>query len=63
MQKVLHMERIGTEDDFYEISGDSLSSIELLIESGLPGLDTGCIFRGRTASKIARLDIELHPKP
>ncbi|MBQ1233756.1 MAG: non-ribosomal peptide synthetase, partial [Clostridia bacterium] len=55
MQKALHLERIGVDDDFYEMGGDSLSSMEMLIESGLPGLDTGCIFRGRTAAKIAQL--------
>ena len=58
MQKVLHMERIGIDDDFYEMGGDSLSSMEMLIESGLPGLDAGCIFRGRTPSKIAQLYTE-----
>ena len=58
MQKVLHMERVGIEDDFYEMGGDSLSSMELLIESGLPGLDASCIFRGRTPSKIAELYTE-----
>ena len=30
----------------------------MLIESGLPGLDAGCIFRGRTAAKIAKLYLE-----
>ena len=58
MQKVLHMDRIGIDDDFYEMGGDSLSSMELLMESGLPGLDTGCIFRGRTAARIAQLYAE-----
>ena len=58
MQKVLHMERIGIDDDFYEMGGDSLSSMEMLIESGLPGLDAGCIFRGRTPAKIAELYTE-----
>ena len=58
MQKVLHMERIGIDDDFYEMGGDSLSSMEMMIESGLPGLDAGCIFRGRTAAKIAQLYTE-----
>jgi acyl-coenzyme A synthetase/AMP-(fatty) acid ligase len=58
MQKVLHMERIGIDDDFYEMGGDSLSSMEMVIESGLPGLDAGCIFRGRTATKIAQLYTE-----
>ena len=49
------MDRIGIDDDFYEMGGDSLSSMEMLIESGLNGLDVGLIFRGRTAAKIAKL--------
>lgn len=58
MQKVLKLERVSIDDDFYEMGGDSLSSMELLIESGLPGLDASCIFRGRTPSKIAQLYTE-----
>ena len=58
MQKVLQVEHIGIDDDFYEMGGDSISSMEMLIESGLPGLDAACIFRGRTPSKIAQLYIE-----
>ena len=55
MQTVLNIERIGINDDFYEMGGDSLSSMELLISSALPGLDIACIFRGRTPCKIAQL--------
>ena len=58
MQKVLHMDLIGVDDDFYEMGGDSLSSMEVLIASGLPGLEASCIFRGRTPSKIALLYTE-----
>lgn len=58
MQTVLGVERVGIDDDFYEIGGDSLASMELLDESGLPGLDVSCIFRGRTAAKIAKLYIK-----
>ena len=58
MQTVLNMDRIGIDDDFYEMGGDSLGSMELLIESGLPGLDVSCIFRGRTAAEIAKLYME-----
>ena len=58
MQKVLGLERISVDDDFYEMGGDSLSSMEMLMESGLPGLDAGCIFRGRTAAQIAKLYME-----
>ena len=58
MQKVLRLERVGADDDFYEMGGDSLSSMEMLLESGLPGLDVGSIFRGRSAAKIAQLYME-----
>ena len=58
MQKVLGMEQIGIDDDFYEMGGDSLSSMEMLIESGLPGLDVSLVFRGRTPAKIAELYTE-----
>ena len=58
MQKVLNIEHISIDDDFYEMGGDSLSSMEMLIESGLPGLDAGCVFRGRTAAQIAKLYME-----
>ena len=58
MQKVLRIDRIGIDDDFYEMGGDSLSSMEMLVESGLPGLNVGCIFRGRTPCKIAQLYTE-----
>ena len=55
MQTVLDIDRVGIDDDFYEMGGDSLYSMDLVLESGLPGLDAGCIFRGRTAAKIAQL--------
>ena len=58
MQTVLGVERVGIDDDFYEIGGDSLASMEVLDESGLPGLDVSCIFSGRTAAKIAKLYIK-----
>ena len=52
-EKVLKIERVGIHDDFYEMGGDSLTSIELIVESGLPGLNAGEVFRGRTPEKIA----------
>ena len=33
--KVLKLERVGIHDDFYEMGGDSLGSIEAIVESGL----------------------------
>ena len=55
MEKVLKLERVGLHDDFYEMGGDSLASIRMISESGLPGLAAGQIFRGRTPEKIAAL--------
>lgn len=58
--KVLKLERVGIHDDFYEMGGDSLGSIEAIVESGLPGLEASMIFRGRTAENIAKLYAESH---
>ena len=55
MAKVLKLDRVGLHDDFYEMGGDSLASIEMITESSLPGLTAGLIFRGRTPEKIAEL--------
>lgn len=56
--KVLKLERVGIRDDFYEMGGDSLGSIEAIVESGLPGLEASMVFRGRTAENIAKLYTE-----
>jgi len=59
METVLHLEQVGIHDDFYELGGDSLASIEMLTECGLPGLNASEIFRGRTPEKIAKLYTEI----
>ena len=61
-EKVLGIDRAGIHDDFYEMGGDSLSSIELIVESGLAGLNASEVFRGRTPEKIAALYEEIHAK-
>ena len=55
MASVLEAERIGAKDDFYLIGGDSLSSMMLLVEVGLEGLDLEDIYAGRTPEKIAKI--------
>ncbi len=60
MEKVLKLDQVGIHDDFYEMGGDSLASIELITECDLPGLNAGEIFRGRTPEKIAKLYEEIH---
>ena len=62
MAKVLKLSQVGIHDDFYEMGGDSLGSIELITECNLPGLNAGEIFRGRTPEKIAKLYEETHAK-
>ena len=60
MAKVLGIERVGISDDFYDLGGDSLGSIQVIVESGLPGLNASEIFRGRTPKRIAKLYTALH---
>ena len=54
-ENVLGIPGIGVKDDFYELGGDSLRSIQLVMECGLPGLNAGSIFGGRTPEGIASL--------
>ena len=60
MAKVLKLEQVGINDDFYELGGDSLGSIRVITESELPGLNASEIFRGRTPKNIAALYEENH---
>ena len=60
MAKVLKLSRVGIHDDFYEMGGDSLASIELITECDLKGLNASMIFRGRTPQNIAKLYAEMH---
>ena len=55
MAKALKLDRMGINDDFYELGGDSLGSIRVITESELPGLNSSHIFRGRTPKNIAAL--------
>lgn len=55
ISKVLKMDKIGIKDDFYQLGGDSLASLDVIVESGLQGLQVTQIFRGHTPEKIAAL--------
>ena len=50
----------GINDDFYELGGDSLGSIQVIVNSNLPGLNASEIFRGRTPKNIAKIYEESH---
>ena len=58
MAQVLGLSKVGIHDDFYELGGDSLGSIDLVSQCSLEGLSAGIIFRGRTPEKIAELYLE-----
>ena len=60
MASVLELDQVGRKDDFYELGGDSLSSMNMITACELPGLSANEIFRGRTPEKIAQLYEELH---
>lgn len=53
--KVLGLSQVGINDDFYEMGGDSLASIDLITEAGLKGLNASQVFQGRTPEKIAKI--------
>ena len=58
METVLKVDKVGIHDDFYELGGDSLGSIQVIVNAELPGLNASEIFRGRTPEKIAKLYLE-----
>ena len=60
MAAVLKVEKIGINDDFYELGGDSLGSIQVIVNAELPGLNASEIFRGRTPKAIAELYVANH---
>jgi len=55
MAAALKMNRIGINDDFYELGGDSLASMQVITSCGLKGLNASDIFRGRTPKEVAAL--------
>ncbi len=55
MAAVLNLDRVGATDDFYEIGGNSIASIQLVGDCPLCGLNVGQIFRGRTPRNIAAI--------
>lgn len=53
-EKILHVEKAGIHDDFFDLGGDSLSAMALATALGSGGPDAMEIFRQRTPEKIAR---------
>lgn len=55
MEQVLELDRVGACDDFYEIGGDSLTSIELITLLNWDMLEVAMLYEGRTPRKIVAL--------
>ena len=57
--KVLKVDGLGIDDDFFEAGGDSVASIELVAELGISGLSVRDIFQRRTVRRITERILEL----
>ena len=55
MAQILKLDRMGVTDDFYEMGGSSITSIQLVGDCALSELNVSQIFRGRTPRKIAEI--------
>lgn len=53
MQQILGIDRIGRDDDFFLLGGDSLRAIRLAAESNIPHLSVTDIYAARTPRAIA----------
>lgn len=54
-EKVLGIERIGANDDFLRLGGDSVRAMAVVTEANIKGLRSADILEGRTPRKIAEL--------
>lgn len=55
IEKALHIQKYGINDDFYSFGGDSMKTIEIIGELNLEGLESKHFFLGRTVEKIVEL--------
>ncbi len=53
-EKVLEMDHLGVNDDFYELGGDSLRAICLITDLGDPVLNVPLLYKNRTVRTLAR---------
>lgn len=53
-EKVLGMDSLGVNDDFYDLGGDSLRAISLITEIQDPSLNVPLLYKNRTVRKVAQ---------
>ncbi len=54
-EEILHVEKVGRTENFYDLGGSSLSALEVLAYMNLDDLSAVDIYQGRTAEKIAEI--------
>ncbi len=54
-EEILHVEKVGRTENFYDLGGSSLSALEVLAYMNLEDLSAVDIYQGRTAEKIAEI--------
>lgn len=54
MAQVLGLDRVGLDDDFYLIGGDSMRTIRLITQCGIENLTVTTVYQYRTPGKIAK---------
>lgn len=59
--EVLGIENVSIHDDFYQLGGDSMGSMDVLVNSGIKGLTVADIFAGHTPKKIAEIYRKKYP--
>ena len=54
-EEILHVEKVGRTENFYDLGGSSLSALEVLAYMNLDDLSAVDIYQGRTAEKITEI--------
>ena len=65
MQELLHIRRVGRNDDFFELGGNSINAAALCASCGIEGIAPQIVITGHTPAGIAKLIAEkdYYPKP
>ena len=60
---VLELEKVGVNNDFFRIGGDSLAAADFIVQCNLSGLSVIDLYQYRTARKLAKYYLENYSDP